>query len=71
VGFALSLESNVATARVERAAIIASTSARIPMTITANNVAAAPFLSEVPDAAKLVVVGSVLFGLAAAVRRAA
>jgi hypothetical protein len=41
------------------------------MTITANNVAAAPFLSEVPDAAKLVVVGSVLFGLAAAVRRAA
>ena len=69
VGFALSLESDAATTRVTRGEIVASTSANLPVIMTAETVTSTPFLPAVPDGAKLFVVGTVLFGLAAAVRR--
>lgn len=69
LGFALSSESTPAPAREARFA------APMAMTIADPSLVSTPggatFLHTMPDAAKLLGVGTVLFGLAAAVRRAA
>jgi hypothetical protein len=67
VGFALSLDSRSSVVGVAPSSVVASSGAA-PLMIDTG---APSFLSDVPDAAKLLVVGTVLFGLAAAVRRAA
>jgi len=69
LGFALSFESTPTPARDARLA------PPVAMTMVDPSLAAAPggatFLHTMPDAAKLLGVGTVLFGLAAALRRAA
>ena len=81
VGYALSVESTPAVttythyaAVVPTAASVASTAATAavaaPVAIrTASSPSPSP-VSQVPDAAKLLGIGTVLFGLAAAVRKA-
>src|SRR5438477_9882478 len=71
VGFALSLESD--TARTYRPAAAVATSSTVVASAVVVGTAGTPSASrsrQVPDAAKLLFVGTVLFGLAAAVRRA-
>lgn len=69
VGFALSLETPPALARTHAPVIVATASTAAAPAL----VRTAPAFVEVsvPDGAKLFVVGTMLFGLAAAVRRAA
>src|SRR3954470_6943591 len=78
VGYALSVESTpAATTHTHYAAVVptgasaaAAAAVAAPIAIrTAGPVSAFP-VSQVPDAAKLLGVGTVLFGLAAAVRKA-
>jgi hypothetical protein len=66
VGFALSLDSRPSLAGAAPSSVVASSGAA-PLVVDS----APSFLSDVPDAAKLLVVGTMLFGLAAAVRKAA
>ncbi len=69
VGFALSLEAPPAMAHAQAPVIVATaTTAAAPVLVRT-----APAFADVsvPDGAKLFVVGTMLFGLAAAVRRAA
>ena len=80
VGYALSVESTPATtsqthyAVVPTAASIASTAAAAavaaPIAIRSAGSPSASPVYQVPDAAKLLGIGTVLFGLAAAVRKA-
>jgi hypothetical protein len=64
VGFALSLESETAT-RSHRAAGMTSTPVWLGTTETMG-----ALLHPLPDAVKLILVGTTLFGIAAAVRKA-
>jgi hypothetical protein len=73
VGFALSLESDTPRTYHPVRPVAVTTSS----TVVASTVVVAPAVTradssprQVPDAAKLFLVGTVLFGLAAAVRRA-
>ena len=71
VGFALSRESNpMAIQRPNNAALAASTIVT-PVSVPAGKSAKIPSLADIPDGAKLIFVGTVLFGLAAAMRRVA
>ena len=77
VGFALSLESGAATPHVRNGAVFAAPAARsvvsAPVTLSPRPVAGSstsPTGSPIPEGAKLFAVGTVLFGLAAVVRRA-
>ena len=80
VGYALSVESTPAAttythyAVVPTAASVASTTAAAavaaPIAIRTTGSPSASPVYEVPDAAKLLGIGTILFGLAAAVRRA-
>jgi hypothetical protein len=78
VGFALSLDSAPIQARVRRLGPTSAAS-KAAVAVTSSVVLAAPAARPVgralhfpvlPDAAKLVLVGTVLFGLAAVVRKA-
>jgi len=79
VGYALSLEPQTPAAKIARASLVNSTSATVvasPMMVHANAAtiaraatSASP-LDAVPDAGKLLLVGTMLFGLSALVRRA-
>ena len=72
LGFALSREADaVAVApHVPGAAVVASTIAISPNVIDRDRSASLFSLPSVPDGAKLLFVGTALFGVAAAVRRA-
>jgi hypothetical protein len=73
VGYALSLESQPAPTYVRREAAATTTSAAVASRVLPPDTGqgdAAPLSSAVPGAAKLLLVGTTLFGLAAAVRRA-
>jgi hypothetical protein len=74
VGFALSLESTPGAMHTPRTAVATVPSAAVAssMVLTPVHVdSAAPLLGRtLPDAGKLLLVGTVLFGLAAAVRKA-
>ena len=71
VGFALSIESEPVT-QTQRAALgVTSASAvGVPVLLGAQDGPFASLLRPVPDAAKLLLVGTALLGLAAAVRKA-
>ena len=73
VGFALSLESSASTAVAPRPVVTtasAPVASAIVITPAGVNADDTPFTHPVPDAAKLLLVGTTLFGLAAAVRKA-
>jgi hypothetical protein len=74
VGFALSLESTAGWRTTRPAAVVPSGSTAIASSLVLTpspGTSALPLSSlRVPDAAKLLIVGSVLIGLAAAVRKA-
>jgi len=78
VGYALSVESTPAASATHYSAVPAVAAAVVPTAAavaapvairTAGASSASPFY-QVPDAAKLLGIGTVLFGLAAAVRKA-
>ncbi|PYR26638.1 MAG: hypothetical protein DMF98_08400 [Acidobacteria bacterium] len=71
VGFALSLESTTGWRTTRPAAPATSASTAVASSIVVSrSTGAAPLWSlPVPDAAKLLIIGSVLIGLAAAVRK--
>ena len=73
VGYALSIESTPATARAGYAAVIptaAASAVAAPVMIRhVKDASAAPILSPLNDAAKLLFIGTILLGLAAAVRK--
>ena len=71
VGFALSLESTTGWRTTRPAAPAPSASIAVASSIVVSrSTGAAPLWSlPVPDAAKLLIIGSVLIGLAAAVRK--
>lgn len=70
VGFALSLDSGpvVTNLTPSPASIVASSSAA---PVVVNPGGGMPLMPDIPDGAKLFAVGTMLFGLAAAVRKAA
>src|SRR2546425_1139807 len=81
VGFALSLESAPVTPQARFAAAVPAPAERVIPTAAATALtapisthfvspAAGSLFEAVPDAAKLLCVGTVLFGLAAAIRKA-
>jgi hypothetical protein len=74
VGFALSLESSASTAVAPRTVVTTASTAPVASSIVLTpagvNADDTPFTHPVPDAAKLLLVGTTLFGLAAAVRKA-
>ncbi len=70
VGFALSLENGPAVTR-STTIVATSTGVAAPALIPMGSPAFAQHLAPVSDGARLVVVGTLLFGLAAMVRRAA
>ena len=73
VGFALSLESGAATPHVRYGATVTAPAANTVISAPVVHYLPAPGSSSnqpVPEGAKLFVVGTVLFGLAAVVRRA-
>jgi hypothetical protein len=79
VGYALSLEPPSATTKIARTSLNTAPSAAVvasPMIVHTNTAAVAagasavlPLVPAVPDAGKLLIVGTVLFGLSALVRR--
>jgi len=72
LGFALSLESTPLAARTRSAEVVTtSTTATMLPLPTREAPGFAEFFKPVPDGAKLFFVGTVLFGLAAALKRAA
>ena len=72
VGFALSREADAVavTPHMQGAAVVASTIAASPNVMARDRSASMRSLPSLPDGAKLLFVGTVLFGLAAAMRRA-
>jgi hypothetical protein len=72
VGYAVSLESAPFTARTHDRALgtVAAASALAPIALRSDDRSPAHPDHGVPDAAKLFGVGTILFGLAAALRRA-
>jgi hypothetical protein len=71
VGFALSREADAVavTPHMQGAAVVASAIAAAPVVVAHDRSAPASSLPSLPDGAKLLFVGTVLFGLAAAMRR--
>jgi hypothetical protein len=70
VGFALSLESNERAVSAAHAVTpIANAAATVPVVVVSATNLAVPAMPDVPEGAKLLVVGGALFGLAAAVKR--
>ena len=72
VGYAVSLESAPVTMRAQDRALgsVAASAALAPMAHRSSERSPAQSDHTVPDAAKLLGVGTILFGLAAALRRA-
>lgn len=73
LGFALSLESSSATViapQVSDVAIVAASAKSSSIYTAAVEPAGTRFVPPLPDGAKLLFVGTALFGLAAAMRRA-
>src|SRR5262245_34794395 len=75
VGFALSLENKPVATTIHSlylpSSVVASTAVASTVLVSSATAAAAPLsLPDVPDAAKLLLVGTILFVLAAAVRKA-
>ena len=72
VGFALSREADAVavTPHMQGAAVVASTIAAAPNMMARDRSASIPSLPSLPDGAKLLFVGTVLVGVAAAMRRA-
>jgi hypothetical protein len=70
LGFALSLESDSAVSDAPRGVMVVASTAVTAAPIVTKNAAAVPLLSPIPDSAKLFALGTALFGLAAAVRKA-
>jgi len=74
VGFALSLESSASTAVAPHAVVTTASTAPVASSLvlapSGVNADDTPFTHPLPDAAKLLLVGTTLFGLAAAVRKA-
>jgi hypothetical protein len=73
VGFALSREADSATvtSHMQGATVVASNITAVPVVVTGDAARPVAFMPSMPDGAKLLFVGTVLFGLAAAMRRAA
>jgi len=73
VGFALSLESTPLSAHPRSTVVVATTASTAPMPalVQSESSGIADLFGPVPDGAKLFFLGTVLFGLAAALRRAA
>jgi hypothetical protein len=71
VGFALSRESDIMAIQHRNGAALAASTIVTPVTVPIAKSAGIPFLADLPDGAKLIFVGTVLFGLAAAMRRVA
>jgi hypothetical protein len=69
VGFALSLDSGTLGKRSDRTPVIAASTVGAPLAV--ERPAPFPSFDEFPDGVKLLIVGAGLFGLAAAVRKAA
>jgi hypothetical protein len=69
VGFALSLDSDAKRDAAARTPMIAASTVAAPL--SHDRPARWPPMPEVPDGAKLLLVGAGLFGLASAVRKAA
>ena len=69
VGFALSLESESASANRSAVALTTASTGRLPLRLVSNDGPMGSLLRPVPDAAKLILVGTTLIGLAAAVRK--
>ena len=72
VGFALSREADsvTVTPHMHGAAVVASTIAAAPAVVGRDGSIPRSSMPSLPDGAKLLFVGTVLFGLAAAMRRA-
>jgi hypothetical protein len=79
VGYALSLEPQPQAAKIARAALVTSPAAAVvasPMMVhgsateVASSAPRASSMPAVPDAGKLLLVGTMLFGLSALVRKA-
>jgi hypothetical protein len=73
VGYALSIDSTPATTRAGHAVVPAAAVSAVAAPVMMHRMKeteAAPMLSPLNEAAKLIVVGTILFGLAAAVRKA-
>jgi hypothetical protein len=72
VGFALSREADslTVTPHMQGAAVVASTIAAAPAVVAHDRSNPGSSMPSLPDGAKLLFVGTVLFGLAAAMRRA-
>jgi len=71
VGFALSLESGTRAAVSATHEVVPVAQLRTHSPIVATTTAAVTALPELPEGAKLLVIGTALFGLAAAMRRSA
>jgi ABC-type anion transport system duplicated permease subunit len=71
VGFALSLESAPSAVHVPTATVVAAAPSAVAMPTLVHAESPTDLPRPVPDGAKLLVVGTMLFGLAAVVRRAA
>jgi hypothetical protein len=70
LGFALSLESSVApTVVVSDINVVAASSTKPHLALVQTSVPSRPGLPALPDGAKLLFVGSALFGLAGVMRR--
>jgi hypothetical protein len=71
VGYALSIDAKSNTARTEYSAVIpaAANAVAAPVLITHDDVTPFSVMYPVSDSAKLLCIGTILFGLAAAVRR--
>lgn len=67
VGFALSLEATRVTDDVHTAVVATTTSAVLP--IAFDDQTGADWLPDIPDGTALFLAGTILFGLAAALRR--
>ena len=71
VGYALSIDAKSNTARTEYTAVIPAAANTVvsPVLITHDDVSPFSVMYPVSDSAKLLCIGTILFGLAAAVRR--
>ena len=71
VGYALSIDTTSKTTRTPYTAVIpaAANTVVAPVSIPQDDVAPFSMMYPVPDSAKLLCIGTVLFALAAAVRR--
>jgi hypothetical protein len=73
VGFALSVPSDSIAPRTREDRSVAATTSvalTVPALVSTTDTVPGPFLDDVPDAAKLFLIGSLLVGVATAVRKA-